>query len=411
MSYTPTGLKKYYHQGKRLLAKTWLSLFHPIQIGITGSQGKTTTTEIVTRVLSEFGPTVRTDVNLDTTFNVPITALHVRPGTKFIVWELGIDHPGEMDQHHEIARPTISSVTSISPVHTDEEHMGSLETLIQEKQRIIEHLPAGGVAVLNHDNEFTRQMGSHTKAHVKWFGTTPECTIWVDKKTIKLTTHGTVATCYLNEGNTSRSIEVTTGFLGGFHLMNITNAYLLCQAALPDQDITNVFQHVLKDLKPLRGRMSIEEGPLDTILLNDSLRANPESTRAGLEALDQMEHEGRKIAVIGEMGELEKPEEEHRKTGEQIAKLNIDYFVCIGPLRKHTIDEARKNGVPENKLLYAKDVFEAADILKDLLKKGDLWYLKGSLLRNYNRILKLLSGEEVCCSAVLCPYEHCGYKE
>lgn len=408
MSYTATGIKKQYHMIKRFLARRWLSLFHPTQIAITGSQGKTTTTEIVTKVLSQFGSTVRTDVSLDTTFNVPITALKVRPSTKYVVWELGIDHPGEMDRHHEIAHPSIACVTSISPVHTDEEHMGSLATLVAEKQLIIEHLPANGVAVLNHDNEYTRQMGMHSKAQVKWFGITPDCTMWVDMKTIQLTTEGTKAICYLNEGNTSRSIEITTGFLGGFHMMNIINAYLLCQAAVPDKDITPVFQKVVSELKPLKGRMSIEDGPLDTVLLNDSLRANPESTNAGLAALDQMEYtQGRKIAVIGEMGELEHPKEEHRKTGKHIARLNIDFFVCIGPLRKYTIEEAVNNGVPKEKLHYAEDVFEAAEVLKDLLKPGDLWYLKGSLLRNYNRILKLLRGEEVCCHEMLCPYEHC----
>ena len=83
--------------------------------------------------------------------------------------------------------------------------------------------------------------------------------------------------------------------------------------------------------------------------------------------------------------------------------------MCIGPLRKHTLDSAIENGFPKEKIGYAEDVFEAAEKLKKILKQHDLWYLKGSLLRNYKRIVQLLNGEKVCCDKVLCPYEHCGY--
>jgi len=405
--YKPTGVKKIFHQGRRFLAEKWLSQFHPVQIGITGSQGKTGTTEIVYRVLSRFGPTIRTDVNLDTTFNVPITALKVRPWTKFVVWELGIDHPGEMDLHHEIAHPSISCVTGISAVHTDAEHMGSIETLVKEKRRIIEHLPIKGTAVLNHDNPYTRSMAHHTKASVKWFGTTRECTMWTDPRSIELTLEGTRGICYVKSGNTFHALKFQTGLIGAFHIYNIMNAYLIVQAALPRSDFTELFLEELRNIKPLPGRMSVEKGPMQTILLNDSLRASPGSTKAGLESFNALAFQGRKIAVIGEMGELEHPEKEHRETGKYISTLSLDRILCIGPLRKFTIDEAIKSGVPKDKLFYAKDVFEASELLKHMLQKGDLWYLKGSLLRNYGRILKLLRGEPVCCHEVLCPYEHC----
>ena len=214
MSHHPTGLKKIFHQSRRSLAKTWLSVFHPVQLGITGSQGKTNTTELVTQVLAQIGGTVRTDINLDTTYNVPITALSVRPWTQYVVWELGIDHPGEMDHHLEIAHPTIACVTGISPVHTDQEHMGSLETLIQEKRRIIEVLPESGVAILNHDNEFVREMATHTKAHIKWYGSDPTCDMWVDPPSIQVSLSGTKATFHTRSpNNDDRAFELSTGLI------------------------------------------------------------------------------------------------------------------------------------------------------------------------------------------------------
>lgn len=147
MSYTPPPHKKAYHDTRRTIAKLWMHLMHPIQIGITGSQGKTSTTKIITAVARHLGPTVSTDTNLDTNFNVPITALKINPFTKYVVWELGIDHPGEMERHLEIAHLDIGIETGISPVHTDAEHMGSLETLIKEKRKLIESLSPDGITL------------------------------------------------------------------------------------------------------------------------------------------------------------------------------------------------------------------------------------------------------------------------
>lgn len=405
--YQPTGIKKIYHNLRRFIAKNWL-LFQPAtQIGITGSQGKTNTTNLITHICQYFGDTVVTDMNLDTTFNVPITALKVRPWTKYVVWELGIDHPGEMDQHLEIAKPKIGIITGISPVHTDKEHMGSLETLIAEKRKLIEALPKNGTAILNFDDINVRNMATSTKAKVEWYDSDSTSDMYVDRESIKISLEGTQATFHYN----GQTFDIKTKLIGIHHVQNLMAAYLVMTIIQPDATSVD-FNKIIENITPLKGRMSLDKGPMNTILLNDSLRANPASTLAGLETLDNIDYkQGRKIAVIGEMGELQNPEEEHRKTGAQIAKMKLNYVLVIGPLRKFTIDEAIKKGFPKNKIDYAADVFEAAEKLKILLKPNDLWYLKGSLLRNYKRIVQLLNGEQVCCHEVLCPYEHCGYTE
>jgi UDP-N-acetylmuramoyl-tripeptide--D-alanyl-D-alanine ligase len=408
MSYKPSGVKKHYHDNRRAFARFWMSLMNPVQVAITGSQGKTNTTKVVTAILASLGSTVVTDTNLDTSFNVPITALKVRPWTKYVVWELGIDHPGEMENHLTIAHPDIGIITGISPVHTDGEHMGSLATLIAEKQKLIEHLTKDGIAILNADNEHVRSMASHTRAKVLWYGSREKYDIWVEPNAVELSLEGTKGFFHTKD----ESFVVQSPLIGVHHLHNLMAAYLVMKSVTGEQKLGEKFAHIVATVKPLKGRMSVDKGPFDTVLLNDSLRANPESTRSGLETLALLNYtKGRKIAVIGEMGELEKPEDEHRKTGETIAKYAFDSVICIGPLRKHTIDEAIKKGFPANNIMYAAGVREAADILKKILKPGDLWYLKGSLLRNYKRIVQLLNGEKICCEEVLCPYEHCGYSE
>ena len=165
----------------------------------------------------------------------------------------------------------------------------------------------------------------------------------------------------------------------------------------------------LEKLTPLPGRMSLEKGPKNTLLLNDSLRANPASTSAGLKALAEIPYRGRKIAVLGEMGELgQYQEKEHRLIGQKLANLDIDFFVGIGNLTHLIWEEAIKNGFAKKRAFWAKDVVEAAQILEKLLKKGDLWYLKGSRLRHLERILLLLNHETVDCRLISCHnYDYC----
>jgi UDP-N-acetylmuramyl pentapeptide synthase len=154
--------------------------------------------------------------------------------------------------------------------------------------------------------------------------------------------------------------------------------------------------------------MNIEKGPMETILLNDCLRASPKSTDEGLKTFYKIDYKkGRKIAILGVMGELYDPIKEHKNTAKTIISYPPDIVIGVGDYRKYTIDEAKNLGFPKEKLFFAKDVFEAADILKKIIKPGDFLYLKSSLLRNLWRIIKILNNQPICCRKELCPYEHC----
>ncbi|MFN4212787.1 MAG: UDP-N-acetylmuramoyl-tripeptide--D-alanyl-D-alanine ligase [Microgenomates group bacterium] len=411
MIYQPKGIKKYFHQARRFLAKKWLSLWQPLRIGITGSFGKTTTTQILFKVLSQIGPTVVTDINLDTNFNVPITALKVKPWTKFVVWELGIDHLNEMDYHLEIAKPKIGIITGISPVHTDKEHLGSLENLIKEKRKLVEHLPEkknGGVAILNFDDENVKKMASFTKAKVVFFGTDKKnCQVYFNPDKAKLTIKGT--TFILKYKN--KNYPLTTKLIGKQYGYNLCAIFACLLNVLNDpKKCYLLIKKTLKTLKPLRGRMNIEKGPLKTLLLNDCLRANPKSTDEGLKTFAQINYKkGRKIAVLGVMGELYDPIGEHKKTGQTLFEYPPDFVIGVGEWRKFTVEEAIRLGFSKEKIFYAEDVFAAAEILKKILKPADFLYLKSSLLRNLWRIIKLLGNQPVCCQKELCPYKHCQF--
>jgi len=413
MSYQPKGLKKLYHQTRRFLAKNWLKFCHPTQIAITGSQGKTNTSQTLAKILSQIDKTVVTDINLDTNFNVPITALKVTPWTKYVVFELGVDHIGEMDRHLEIVKPKIGVITGISPVHTDREHFGSLENLIKEKRKLIENLPdekSGGVAILNYDDENVRVMAPFTKAKVIFYGSSKKnCQYYYDKNSVKVNLTGTSFKLFSTSFNQFQ--PVSTKLIGLHHPSNLTAVFAILKTLFPkNPNIDFIFATIVSKIEPLRGRMNMEKGPMETILLNDSLRANPKSTDEGLKTFYQIEYKkGRRIAVLGVMGELYDPINEHKNTAKTLLSYPPDIVVGVGEFRKYTIDEAKKLGFPKERLFFAKDVFEAADILKKIIKPGDFLYLKSSLLRNLWRIIKILNNQPICCHKEFCPYEHCKF--
>lgn len=390
--HKPNPIKQIFHKSRRFVAQKWLSLIPTTQIAITGSQGKTNTSCLIKKILAK-KMTITTDINLDTIYNVPITALRVKPWTKYAVFELGVDHIGEMDRHLEIVKPKIVIVTGISSVHTDDEHLGSLENLIAEKTKLVRALPKNGFAILNWDDENVRGMAKHTQATVLFYGTDRKnCHAYFAPRECEVTLSGLKFTLH----DKSKNISIETGLIGLHHASNICAVYLLCKVLNFPLD---KFLKKVKEIKPLHGRMSMEDGPCGTTILNDSLRANPVSTAMGLKTLSAIKHKGgKKIAILAEMGELKDPKFEHSEIGKLISKLSIDEVINIGPNQKYVFNEIKK---PVKKH-YAGDVIEAGEILKKISKKGDLIYLKGSLLRHVERVLYVFDGKKVSCKLVSC---------
>lgn len=391
--------KQLFHNFRRSIAKLWLKLFPKITIvGITGSHGKTNTTRAINQVLSEKYKTLQTNLNLDTIYNLPITILKLRPWHKFLVLEYGVDHKGEMDLHLELAKPSIAVVTGINPTHSDPELLGSLENVIKEKSKLLEALPPDGLAILNWDDKRVREMAKKTKAQVIWYGTTPKCDFWA--KDIKVDFSGTRFTLRCKD----KKISLKTGLIGR-HFVHECLA-----AAAVGRRLGLTWGEIKKGLallKPLKGRVSIEKGPKGSILINDALRANPASTIAGLKVLVDLPTRGRRIAVLGEMGELGTlAESGHHQIGREVGKLKVDYLIVVGPLTRFIAEEAEKKGMEKDRIFWVKDVHQAAKVLEKILKKGDLFYLKGSLLRHMERVLLLLQGKRMGCKVTSCHFYH-----
>ncbi|KPJ70311.1 hypothetical protein AMJ51_02295 [Microgenomates bacterium DG_75] len=399
--------RKLFHETRRKIAKFWLKLNSQVTIiGITGSYGKTNTTRAITQVLSEKYRTLQTDLNLDTIYNLPITLLKLRPYHQKLILEYGIDQIGEMENFHLwLVKPHLAVMTGITPVHSDKEHLGSLKNIIKEKGRLLEVLPKNGLAILNHDDLYVRQMAKKTKAQVIWFGLDKKADFWADK--IKVSLKDTrFRVHYLDSNQQRKTIDLKTGLIGRHFIHSCLAAMII---GLNQGLSLKQIARGLKKIKPLEGRVSLEKGPNGSVLIDDSLRANPASTKVGLELLSELKTKHKKIAVLGEMGELGKfAQKEHQKIGELIAKLGIDYLIAIGPLQKLTAHAAIKKGMTIERVFWVDNIVEAAQKLKKIINQNDLLYLKGSRLRHMERLLLVLEGRKVDCRVPFCHfYHHC----
>jgi len=402
-----TFLKKVFHFFQRQLAHFWRLFFPKIKIiGVTGSYGKTNTTRSIAAVLKNQYSVLTTDIDLDSNYNLPLTLLKIRPDIKVLVLEYGVDHRGEMERHLKLVRPTIGILTGITPVHSDEELLGSKEGIMKEKGKLLESLPKSGWAILNFDDPNVKKMAHQTKAKIITYGRQPEYDYWADK--IKVDQKGTSFLLHYNELGKEKTIKVRIGLIGE-HFVQEALAAIAVGKILGISPKRGA--QMLKKLQPLSGRMSLEKGPRQTTLLNDSLRANPASTRAGLITFAQLKSKGKKIAVLGEMGELGIYEkEEHLKIGSLLGQLKkeIDEVITIGPATKFIIKEAIKAGFPSKHLFWTPHPQAAGKLLKKMLEKGDFWYLKGSRLKHLERIIMILEGERIDCQRPSCHYYwHC----
>lgn len=388
-------IKNIFHQARRCLAKAWLNINLQLTVvGVTGSYGKTSSVRAIAEVLSSKYSVNKTDLDLDTVYNLPISLLKTKLWDEVLVLEYGIDHKGEMDFHLELVKPKIAVLTGITPVHADTDHLGSLREIILEKTKLVESIPDDGLAIFNYDDQYTRKIGNNFKKRKIFYGLDAKADVWAEN--IKVLPSGTSFALF----DKGKRLAVWTGLLGYPAVYTCLISYLVGQELkIKDEEILKK----LEGLKPLPGRLSFEQGPLETMVLNDCLRANPASVIAGLKTFSKFS--GRKIVVLGEMGELGECEAEmHKMVGKELSGLGIDYIVGVGPLARLITNEAVKNKVDKDRVFWAENVGEAAEILRKFIKKNDLIYLKASLLRHLERILLILGSQKVCCTKVVCQH-------
>ncbi|AHD01400.1 UDP-N-acetylmuramoyl-tripeptide--D-alanyl-D-alanine ligase [Leisingera methylohalidivorans] len=347
-------------------------------VAVTGSVGKTSTKEMLARMLSDQGRTHAAVASYNNHWGVPLTLARMPRETEFAVIEIGMNHPGEIAPLALQARPHVAMVTTVAAVHL--EAFEDVEGIAREKAAIMQGLEPGGVAVLNADiaeAQVLRDAASDLGAAARWFGgsagdyTLHSASIKGEETVARATAGG-------------RAVELHIQSLGAHFAMNALGA-LACAEALGADPARAVESLAL--WSPVKGRGVRETIRLDSgevTLLDDSYNANPTSMAAALAVLAATPGAGRRIAYAGDMKELGPQEAElHAGLADLEAVEGIDKIHCIGPLM-----QALHDALPEGKRGgWYHSSTEAVPGLAGEIKGGDIVLAKGSLSMGLAKIV------------------------
>jgi UDP-N-acetylmuramoyl-tripeptide--D-alanyl-D-alanine ligase len=331
-------------------------------LGLTGTNGKTTTKEMIAAVLAEMGSVCKTEGNLNNHIGVPLTLLTLRPQHKSAVIEMGTNHFGEISRLCEIAEPQLGVITNIGRGHL--EFFGDLEGVARAKMELFHALPSDGKTFVNLDDPLIVKHTPKRKTNIT-FGFNKAARIKgkllePDKQGFpKMQVDGQIFRLNLmGRHNLSNALAaVAVGLEFGIGLKTMSTA--LENITLPSKRLeVSRRNHIL--------------------ILNDSYNANPDSTLAALAILRDAPITGKRIFVFGDMLELgEAGPAEHAHIGESLTHFRVDVFFAFGPLAAAAVTAAQKSGA---KLIarHFSDKHELVAELKKILTDGDGLLVKGS---------------------------------
>lgn len=349
-------------------------------LGITGSNGKTSTKDFAAAVLGRRFRVTKTEGNFNNHVGLPRTILEATSEHEVAVWELGMNHPGEIATLAKIAAPDAAIITNIGVAHI--EFLGSREAIAREKGELAAAVGPEGWVVLNADDSFTPMIEKMTRARVIKAGTTAAAVCAGD---ISQGAHGCDFTILEGAHRCRAQLPVP-----GLHM--VQNALLAVAAGRAFGLSLEECAEGLASAPLTKARLQIKEIH-GVQFLDDSYNANPDSMKAALRTLIELDTEGKRIAVLGEMGELG-PESEmgHREVGEEAATLGVDHLIAIGEQGALMAEAARKAGLAQSRAVPSTAA--AAELLGEIAEQGDLVLVKGSRSARTERVMEAFAAQQ-----------------
>lgn len=339
-------------------------------VGITGSNGKTTTKNLVGAMAERRGETVASEKSFNNEVGGPLTMLRVRDTTRTLVAEMGASAKGEIERLTAMAPPHIGVVLTVGLAHAGE--FGGIETTFRTKSEMVAGLPETALAVLNRDDPYVSRMAELTAARVRWFGLHPDA--GVRASDIDSGAGGTDFTLHI----AGESLPVHFKVLGEHHVTNaLAAAAVAIELGLSPAEIVETLE---RQTRAARWRMEVMGGRDGVTVINDAYNASPDSMAAALRTLAQIRKaEGRSIAVLGAMSELgELTIEEHRRIGLQAVRLGISQLVVVGQEARHLHISAIGEGSWDGESVFFETQDEAFDSLLGFIEPGDTVLVKSS---------------------------------
>ncbi len=334
-------------------------------MGITGSMGKTTVKEMTAALLRQRGETVCTRGNWNNNIGLPLSMLAMRTDTQFGVFEIGMNHPGEIRPLSEILTPDWAVITAIGPVHL--EFFDSVEDIAREKAELLRSLPASGTAFLYVGDPYYSILKSSAPCHVKTVG------VGVDSAA-DMRVVADRGVLHIYEG-AAAPVEMPLPAPGKHNLVNAGLAVLVGRTAGCDwEQIRKGF--AAYQSPPMRWEVQ-SCGPYTVV--NDAYNANPVSMQSALDTFRQMQSQGQKWLVLGDMLELGGfAREAHQVLGRQVAAGEWAGMAAVGLHAETVRDAAIDTGMRESSVAAFRTVHDVGEWLLPQLKHGDALLLKGS---------------------------------
>ena len=337
-------------------------------VAITGSNGKTSTKDMVAAVLSSKYRVVKTQANFNNEIGLPRTLLGIQPDTEIAVVEMGMRGLGQIKAMCAIACPDVAVISNVGSTHVGE--LGSLDNIAKAKSEILEDLPADGYAVLNGDLPRVRAMEKKLHTDVCWFGLTETDNVRAEK--VAITAGGSRFVCRTPAGTEEFFIPQI-----GEH--NVMNALSAIAVGLHFGVKLNNIKNALSDTVLTGSRQELLHFGNYTVI-NDAYNASPASMEAAFATLARLKKSAqppcRTIAVVADMLELgDTAAEAHQSVGRMAAKAETDILLGYGTETKAAVTAAAAGGV---QALHFADRQGAAEKLAEILQPGDIVLLKGS---------------------------------
>jgi UDP-N-acetylmuramoyl-tripeptide--D-alanyl-D-alanine ligase len=350
---------------------------------LTGSNGKTTTKEMIAACLETAFPILKTKENLNNLIGVPLTLLSLTPNERVAVIEMGMNVPGEIRRLTEIAEPDVGLITNIQSVHL--EGMGSLERLQEEKGELFRRMRRDGTILVNQDDPRIVDLAKDYPGQKITYGINHPADIMA--KEIHLHPEGGLSFTLILEGEV---LEIHLPLLGKHFVPDALSA--IAVASLFGLETPQV-KEALEAFQPFPMRMEMLR--LDggkTLIINDAYNANPSSMQVALETLAEIKGEGRSIAVLGDMLELgDLTREAHEQIGQRVSTLSIDFLFVLGTEAPVVIESAVRHGFPMERTRVVESHSEAVALLRQMMQSGDRILVKGSRKMKMEEIVKSLS--------------------
>jgi UDP-N-acetylmuramoyl-tripeptide--D-alanyl-D-alanine ligase len=377
-----SGLKNVISVEDTLFSLQEMALIHrkkfliPV-VAVTGSNGKTTTKEMLASILLQKGDVLKNEGNLNNHIGVPLTLLKMGPRHRFGIIEMGMSGLGEIEMLTRLAMPSVGVITNIGPSHL--QFLGDTDTVAQAKGELLQIMRSDGTAVLNADDRYFTTLRNRYSGRVLSFGMESPA----DVRATDLRQERDATDFTLHGGGRSVPVRLMTV---GRH--NVYNALAAAAAALALSLTPETVKAGLETFHPVAMRSEVRDIGGRTVLA-DYYNANPASVNAALETLASLRPGTRTVAVLGDMLELgPTAAEAHRTVGAAAARLGIGLLIAVGPLAKHIAEGARGAGMAQDRVFEAEDTLRGSALLKERSRAGDTVLVKGSRGMKMERVLE-----------------------